>query len=216
MTLTLGDLETLVARALRDPNHNTWTVPELDDLINEGIDAVSSVYPADVALINAVTLSANVWQYPASALNIERIYRIDVWASTTAAPPAGFQYTLLPTTGDGPNSGWDFFAGSIFLPPNYLPVTGQYLSLFGYRSFVQLSASTDTSDLDTKAKWGVLWYCQYEGFKRLLADRADFQQWQLNSNNTDVTAATMNQMVLFAERQWNDRRQQLRKFRRLG
>src|ERR1700690_3779624 len=151
MTLKLGDLETLEAKALRAPGHNTFTTGELDDLINEGIDNVSAIYPLEVALINQITLTANVWQYTVS--QVDHIFRIDVWAGTGAAPPAGFQYTLPPYNGEGPNSGWEQFGGSVFLPPNYLPITGTFLNIFGYRAFVQLSASTDTSDLDTKAKW---------------------------------------------------------------
>lgn len=215
MTVTLADLQTSAARVLRDPGTATWSAAELTDMINEGIQEVSGVYPRDVALIQNITISAAVFSYALPA-GIDHIYRIDVYATTTIAPPAGFLYSLPPNNGEGPNSGWETHAGAIFLPPQYLPVAGYTLSLFGYCAYVQLAAATDATDMDTKARLAVMAWVQYDGFKRLLTDRANFQQWQLNSNNTDVTTATMNQMVLFAERAWQTKRNQLRKFRKLS
>ena len=48
MTTTLSDLQTQLARQLHDTSNTTWSVAELTDLINQGIDALADFYPKEI------------------------------------------------------------------------------------------------------------------------------------------------------------------------
>ncbi len=202
---TLSDLRTTAARALRDTGNATFSVAELDDLINQGIDELADVYPREI-VATIGTVAANVTTYSVSAFT--NIYRVDV--------SDGTYRTALPHGVDGADSGWETHAGIIYLPPSWPLTNGNTLKVFGYGRYVQLSASTQTTDLDVSGINAVIVFVQVEAFQRLVADRAKFQQWQSNSNNTDVTALGVAQLAGQATARWRAQRQRLRHLRKLG
>lgn len=209
MATTLAQLETMVARDLRDTGNNTWNTNELDDLINQGIDAVSEVYPKQV-YDTSLTILANTWTYAIpSSFNRDGIYRVDIFTSA-----ASYRYTLGSAQGDGPNSGWETHAGVLFLPVSVSFVSTDLIRLFGYGRFAQLSSSSDTTDMDSTAIWGMRVFARSEAYDKLLQDRAKFQQWQAQTNNTDVTAAVLNGIAFSARRRWKEERDRLRRVRK--
>lgn len=204
---TLSDLRTYTARALRDTANGTWTTGELDDLINQGIDEISSFYPKDVVSTFA-TVSAGVVSYAASSYT--NIYRIDQYDGTT------FRGVVPHGTGEGPDSGWELHAGIVWFPPTYQMPTGYTLRAFGYGAYIQLTASSQTTDLDTTGIWAVVRYAQVEGWAALMGDRAKFMQWQTDSNNTDVSPLVMAQLYNAALSRWARQVRRMRKMRKLG
>lgn len=204
---TLSDLRTYVARDLRDTSNLTWSTAELDDRINQGIDAIGQFYPKEV-VSDFATVAASVSSYSASAFT--NIYRIDTYSGTT------YRGSVTHGNGEGPDSGWELHAGVIWLPPTFPVATGYVMRGFGYGAYVQLSASTSTTDLDTSGTWAVRVFCQVECFAQLIADRAKFKQWQTDSNNTDVTALGLAQIYSGATSRWAREVQRLRKMRKLG
>jgi hypothetical protein len=204
---TLSDLRTYVARDLRDTSNQTWSTAELDDLINMGIDELASFYPKEI-VSNFATVSAGVVSYAASSYT--NIYRIDQYSGTS------YMGTLAHGIGDGPDSGWELHAGVLWLPPTFTIPTGYLLRGFGYGGYVQLSASTQTTDLDTSGVWAVRVFAQVEGFSHLLADRAKFKQWQIDPQNTDVSLLQMSQLYQGALGRWAREVRRLRKVRKLG
>ena len=206
---TLSDLRTQVAADLRDAAFDTWTSDEIDDLINQGIDAVGDVYPRQIVQTIG-TVSASVSSCSASAFRY--VFRLDIYTS------AGSYDGEMPHAISGADSGWEFHNGIIYLPPNWMPDAGDTLRAWGYGSYVQLSSSTSTTDLDTSAQNAVRVFCQAEGFHRLIASRVAYQQWQSQSANTDVTALALNQIAFNASRRWETEKARLRGrgFRRLG
>lgn len=204
---TLSDLRTYVARDLRDTTNSTWSTTELDDFINQGIDELATFYPKEI-VSTIGTVSAGVVSYAVSSYT--NIYRIDQYSGTT------FMGSLAHGVGEGPDSGWELHAGVLWLPPTYPPPTGYTLRAYGYGPYVQLSASTQTTDLDTSGIWAVRVFAQVEGFAHLLADRAKFKQWQTDQQNTDVGLLQMNQLYGVAASRWARQVNRLRKIRKLG
>jgi hypothetical protein len=206
---TLATMRTELARALRDPDQKTFTVNELNDLINQGISALSRFAPRE-AVDTTVFLSVGVNSYTTS-VTFTQIFRVDRYNSLGV-----YQDTLPASTGDGPNSGWDLHAGVLFLPPTRTWTTGDQLYCFGYASFAQLLTDSDAFAGDTNGEWAVIVFGQVEGFSRLLSDRTMFQQWQANPGNTDVTALSLGQIYRGAQQRWDEEKRSLRRLRKVG
>ena len=204
---TLSDLRTYVARDLRDTSNATWSTTELDDRINQGIDAIGQFYPREI-VSDFATVAAAVTSYSASAFTT--IYRIDTYSGTT------YKGSVVHGTGEGPDSGWELHAGKIWLSPTFPVATGYVLRGFGYGAYTQLAAATSTTDLDTSGIWAVRVFAQVECMAQLIADRAKFRQWQTDSNNTDVTALGLAQLYQGATQRWAREVQRLRRMRKLG
>ena len=208
---TLTQLRTSVRSDLRDTTGATWSDTEVGDLINSGIDWINGFYPKEAIQTTAYTqpISGELFSVALTAVNWP--FRIDVYTD-------GGQYreTLWPSTGDGPDSGWEVHNNILFLAPHYvLPDTGT-MRIFGYTGFVQLSSNTSTTDMDVSAIAGMRVWVQAEAFNRLLSDRVAFQQWQVQSGNSDVSALSMNQIALSNQARVRREEARLRRIRRLG
>ena len=205
---TLADLETQVSRDLRDTTNAVFSVAEVDDLINQGISALASFYPKQVVQTIG-TVSAGVYSYSASAFT--RIYRIDIYSSA-----GSYKSTLDGYIGGSPNTGWEQHGQVVYLPPLVTFTAGDTLRAFGYGGYIQIAASSNSTDLDTDAIWAVRVFAQVEAFERLLADRATFQQWQASPGNTDVTAMALASLARSARARWLGEQQRLRRLRKVG
>jgi hypothetical protein len=203
---TLADIRTTVAERLRDTGNNTWSTDELDALINQGIDALADVYPKEIVQ-SLGTVQSSVYTYGASSFT--NIYRIDLYD-----PDGNYRGPLPMGDASSRDAGWELHGGVVYLPPN-LPLTADStLEAFGYGRYVQLSASTSTTDLDTSGFWAVVAYCQARGFASLLADRVAFQQWQAQPGNTDVNAVGLAQIEGSTRSFWESEKQRLRRMRK--
>ena len=204
---TLANLETTVARRLRDSGNATWTTAELDDLINQGIDEIADFYPREIVQTIG-TVSAGVISYAVSSYT--NIYRLDIYTS------AGSYKDTLPSGIGGANSGWEMHGGVLFLPPAYSYTAGDTLKAWGYGRFTQLATSSSVTDLDQSAIWALVTYCQAEGLSQLVDGRANFQQWQSSPGNTDVTATALAQIANGARVRWRDEQRRLRRMKKTG
>ena len=206
---TLATLQTNIAAALRDSANSTFTTTELTAFINRGLNELGGVYPREI-VNTSTTVSSGVYSY-ALPTGMTYPYRVDIYTD------AGSYYaTLAPSRGEGPNDGWQVHNGTLYLPPGMSLTTGYTLHLYGYGVYTQLSATSDTTDLDTVGEWAVLLYAQMAGLKALTIDRALFQQWQADANNTDVTPIAVGQLYQIARRDWTDEKTRLRKLRKSG
>lgn len=209
MSTTLSDLETTIAAALRDSAKATFAASELDAMINQGIDALSSFYPKEVA-DSSLTISAGVFTY-ALPSTITRVFRADIYTSA-----GSYRFTMpkaIEVT-EGPNSGWETHGGVFYLPPSYTYQAGDVIRLYGYGGYIQLSASSATTDLDQSAIWALVAFCQNKAFGRLAMDRGLYQQWQTESGNSDVSLAALASAREQARREWRDEMQRLRRMRK--
>lgn len=205
---TLADIRTYISRDLRDTGNATFSVAEVDDLANQGIDALAAFYPREVAQ-SIGTVASGVFTYSVSAFN--SVFRVDIHDSSGV-----YRDEIPRSTGDGRNSGWEVHASILYTPPMWKLTVGDTLTAFGYAGYTQLSASTQTSDLDASGLWAVRVFAQAQGFKRLLNDRAKYQQWQTEANNTDVGLVQLNNAYFSAQRDWASEQRRLRKLRRAG
>jgi hypothetical protein len=211
MAETLSSIRTMVRRDLRDPNGATWTDAEVNDLINSGIDWVNGIYPKDAIQTTAFTQPVSGSVFSVALSDVSWVFRVDSYDGS-----GKFKETVLPSTSDGPNSGWEVHDNIMFLPPHYTLSSPGTLRIFGYTTFIQLSADSTTSNLDVTALNAVRVWAQAEAFSRLLSDRVAFQQWQVQSGNSDVSALSMNQIALSNQQRVRREETRLRKMRRLG
>jgi hypothetical protein len=208
---TLSALRTSVRSDLRDPNGATWSDTEISDLINSGIDWVNGFYPKEAIQTMTYTQPISGELFSVALTTVSWPFRVDVYTSG-----GQYQETLLPNSGDGPDSGWEVHNGILFFPPHYTMHNIGTLRIFGYAGFVQLSSSSSTKDMDTSAISSVRVWTQAEAFNRLLSDRVAFQQWQVQSGNSDVSALSLNQIALSNQARVRREESRLRRIRRLG
>lgn len=208
---TLSQLRTTARTDLRDANGATWSDTEVDGLINSGIDWVNGFYPKEAIQTTAFTqpISGSIFSVALTAVSWP--FRVDAYDAA-----GKYKETLLPSTSEGPNSGWEVHTDTIFFPPHYSLSSPGTLRIFGYSTFVQLSSSTSTTDMDVSAINAVRVWVQAEAFSRLLSDRVAFQQWQVQSGNSDVSALSMNQIALTNQARVRREESRIRKMRRLG
>lgn len=211
MAETLSSIRTMVRRDLRDPNGATWTDSEIDDLINSGIDWLNGFYPKEAIQTTAFTQPVSGSVFSVALTDVSWPFRVDSYDDS-----GKFKETVLPSTSDGPNSGWEVHNGIMFLPPHYTLSSPGTLRIFGYSTFIQLASSTSTTDMDYSGINAVRVWAQAEAFSRLLSDRVTFQQWQVQSGNSDVSALSMNQIALSNQQRVRREEARLRKMRRIG
>ena len=211
MAETLSSIRTMVRRDLRDPNGATWSDSEVSDLINSGIDWLNGFYPKEAIQTASFTQPVSGSVFSVALSDVSWVFRVDAYDDA-----GKFKETVFPTTSDGPNSGWETHNGIIFFPPHYTLSSPGTLRIFGYSTFIQLSADSTTTDLDYSGINAVRVWAQAEAFSRLLSDRVSFQQWQVQSGNSDVSALSMNQIALSNQQRVRREEARLRKMRRLG
>lgn len=202
---TLSDLRTEVSRKLRDTTNTTWSTTEVDDAINQGIDALAAFYPREI-VSDVATIAAGTRTYSVSSFT--NIYRIEQWSGTTFKG-------IIPHGVGGGDSGWETHANVLYLPAGYTYTTGYVLRAYGYGAYTQLSASTQTTDLDTSGQWAVKVYAQIECVSALLNDRVAFAQWQVDTNSTDVSLLALTQTYNSLRSKWASERQRLKRMRKL-
>ena len=205
---TLADLRTYVSRDLRDASNTTFTTTEVDDLVNQGIDALADVYPKEIVSVVG-TVATNVYTYPVT--DYTNIYRVDI--HDPASSPT--YQSEVPHAYEGRNSGWETHAGVLYLPPNWPLTAGRWIRAYGYGPYIQLSTGSSTTDMDTSGIAAVRVFVASKAYNRLLMDRALFAQYQAQPGNTDTTALALNQLAYSMKQEWAAERQRLRRVRKL-
>lgn len=209
MPTTLGDIQTTLARQLRDISFATFSTAEMNDWINRGIDSIADVNPREVTDYS-ITISSNVYTYTPTQ-SFANIYRVDIHSSSDS-----YLGVLPKGLGEGRDSGWEWHAGILWLSPNWPLSAGYKLRIFGYARYIQLSASSSTTDMDTAAINAVIAFAEAEALSALEIDRAKFQQWQATPGNSDVGLLHVATARRDAERRWREEQRRLRRMRKLG
>jgi len=214
MAVAFSALLTSLRRTLRDPNSTTWTDAQLGELVNQGIDAIGTVYPKEVIETAAYTQPIQGAVHSMSLSTVTWPIRIDVYDASSL-----YVETVYPTLGYGANSGWELHAGKLFFPPHYrfTSDTGTF-RVFGYGAWtpINIDVSSSTTDLDTRAQYAVKVFVEAEALTMLMYDRAQFQQWQVAAGNTDVTALGLNNIAAAAQQRWRQEKARIRVFRKQG
>jgi hypothetical protein len=209
---TLAQVRSACRIEIRDLNGSTWSDDEVNQMINGGIDWLNGFYPKEEIISVAFTqpISGSIFSV---SLNNEDFwpFRVDAYDSS-----GKFRQTIQPASDAGPDSGWDYFADTLFLPPHYTLSSPGTFKIFGYSHEVQLTSDTATTALNSSALTALRSWVGAHAFERLLSDRVAFQQWQVQSGNSDVSALSMNQITLTNQARVAQEERRLRRLRRLG
>jgi len=214
-TPTLLQLRTMVRTDLRDPDGTTFEDQTVTDFVNAGIAEISRIAPRESR--QQIPFDPTVNQY--STLLVDA-HRVEAW-DTVAVPPTFF--TLIPPQADNDfnssQAGWEIWAGSLSIPSGWtsgLTPSRHSFVVWGWMGYAQLVNDTDVADFtDANLVWAVREYAAVAGFEYLMADRALFEQWATQANNTDVTPAALANMLSLWLSKWERRRKQLRTLRQL-
>jgi hypothetical protein len=72
------------------------------------------------------------------------------------------------------------------------------------------------TDLDEAGIFAGLIFVQMRAYRRLSIDRAKFQQFQQNPENSDVTMASLMGSYSSVRQDWEDKKVELRSIRKVG
>lgn len=203
-------LRTALARDLRDPDLETFTSDELNDLLNHAIVEVSRVYPKEETR-SLVTEQDEQNQFAIDAITIFRVELLDEEGVVkVGVPPSTLQVTY--------EDGYDLHGGILFLPTyvaqNLRFEDGQTIRVWGYFPRELFEDDTAAFDGDAEAEWAVRTYANLEGYQRLQNDRLLFQQWLTNTGNTDVSPNQLAQTADMYRSQWRETRNRIRSLQR--
>ena len=221
---TFADLITKVRRDLRDTNASayTWSDAEVGDMVDDGIDQVESIYPKEIThefvyTAPAISGGLRTVSLASSTSSISQLYRVEIYGSE-ASVRQNYQQSLEPGTGYGPDSGWDIHDGILHLPPYYELPNPCNIRLLGYGTYKKIDggSTTQTHNLDTLAASAVRTWVRYDSMVRLISDRVRFQQWQVASGATDISALQINQLAAQAANRWKEESRRIKRFRRSG
>lgn len=221
---TLADLRVAVARDLRDATNDTFTLDQVLDYINEGIVEINRIrpvedreeYEGDDALTD---------------LPFNYVFMVEFCSQANAGDPLNWS-TINPSeeeVGYGRN-GWTYFGHTLHLAPQIvysidravtaLTAAQVHLAIWGYVDRDLLTADTDDGEdvlapfADGQEEFAVRKFARLAGFRALSLDRALFQQWQQQANNSDISETQLNAMVNTYETDWERLRKGLYTIRR--
>lgn len=215
--ITFVQLKAKLAAALRDPDQDTFEEDELGDLLNGAIAEVGKLAP--LPYTETITVLANTLTYELASAVLDapssdvRVARVEVWDSTQT--PDEFVARLIPGSEAYVNesdTGWRNWAGTLYLTnaqERALVVGTHILRVWGYAPHPQLDDDADELNVTPLHQFAILEHATKTGFERLLADRELYQQWQTQSNNTDVSFAGLLNAVNVWTQKWERRRRQL-------
>ena len=225
---TRADIRTQIQRELRDPDGNSWSTEELDDLINAGINAVSDFSPQEVREDITYTFPQTIASGSFGKLKevtptntFSTVFRVELIDSNSVI------YETLPPSTGGSSSGWEYFGDKLLIPELYYyrstPVTvagSVYeqikLRVFGYARHAMLTSDATATTLNDQEQQACRVYAVAQALSRLMTDRANFQQWQIASGATDISISELAVLANSARQRWFEERGRLRKMRRLA
>lgn len=214
MSTTFSSLLTSLRLSLRDPNGTTWSNTQIGELINRGIDAIGDVYQSETIQSTAFTQPISGSVFSVALTTVTWPVRVDVYDNS-----GKYRETVRPSSGDGPDSGWETHGGILYLPTRYVfAVSEGTLNIVGYGPWTQIDTAHQSSitNLDVTAANAVKVFVEAEALTMLTFDRAQYQQWQVSSGSSDISALGMNNLALAAQQRWRQEKNRIRRFRKGG
>ena len=206
------DLRDAVASDLRDPLHKAFTDTQIGDLVNEGIAELNRLRPLE--RIESLPLVEGSKAY---ATTLQGVFLVE---GKRQGEPA---YWPIPETdyaaGVGSQGGWTLFGGFLVLPGLMTPLDPDVddIRVWGYRDRNELVADSDVPQfIDLTDEQAVRSYARYTALEMLLHDRALFQQWQTQTNNSDISATQLLQAASTLQGQWDTLRKRVARLRRVA
>lgn len=177
MANNLATLNTKLATALRDTTYAVWTTGEIDDLLTW---AAAAIFPKLAKSVReTVTLVNDDDQYTLST--VREASRVDLLDEDSLV--------MMPL----PGGSWEIWGDSyqasptLYINPRFA-MTGRTLRVHGYAPY-DLS-STLPPDAFVPL---ILAIARAEALRRMIGDRAKFEQWMAENQTQNVT---VNELVL--------------------
>lgn len=147
-----------------------------------------------------------------NAVNSIEVSKAEVWNVADGVP-----YPVMSinrpgfSRSDFTEVGWRIWAGTLEVPYRLIQSLsdGAFIRVWGYAPYDRLTEDTQVTDLTDELEWAVMLYCDAVSTRRLWNDRSLFSQWQIRSNNTDITPAQLANRMNMAEAAWARKERQL-------
>lgn len=215
MSITYGELQTKVSRALRDEGNKTFSAEVVKDMIQAGWAEIDRVAPQRFQ--EDITPDPDTLSYTlrsgdfSSTVDEIEVYRVEVWDTTTtphrpfrfvepgSAHPSGLTYS---------QAGWFVWGGVLELPNRIVDMIdpdAHSIRVWGYSPWPPVDDDADVIPFGKEREEAIVIYCWVEALRKLLANRSLFTQWQTRSNNTDVTPAALMNELSIAQDDWRRR-----------
>lgn len=223
---TLAELRGLLADDLRDPDGKTFDSDDLDSMINSGLIEVGKIAPSrfqeDLDPVEnqfEYTLRSDVFT---EAIPEIEVNRVELWDATTtpmspvsSIQPASQEYLNYS------NVGWSLRDGVLELPYNTVTFIGSdfanyLIRVWGYSPYPLVSDGTDTIPVSGEREQAVRDYTMVLALKRLSMERDLFTQWQTRAGATDVSPASLMNMLSIAKADWKERARAITVLRELA
>lgn len=207
---TRGQLKTAIARDLGDPSNLTFSDAHLGDFIDDATAAVGRIAPLKfdeqiTPLLNTLDydLQTAIFGGPEPTVQVQRV---EVWDGSVS--PRNFLYWLTPQAQGYVNAsgvGWEVRGGTLSITNAqyiWLNLATQVLRVWGYRPYPRLTDDATTLGFPFEIEMAVRAYAKVAAYRLLDTDRSLFTQWQIRANNTDMTPASLMNLVSAAEASW--------------
>lgn len=216
---TYGDLQDKVARAIQDPDYETFEAQTIKDVIQSAWQDLSRIAPQRFTedltpIADTLTYQLRADDFPTPQDNIELV-RVEIW-DTDVTPNIALRW--VPPRGAHPGGltysqgGWEVWGGILRIPNNYvsgIDVDTQSIRVWGYAPWVAPVEDEDTIAINAELEEALVIACNVGLLRRLTSNRALFTSWQTRSNNTDVSMASLMNDLAQAQEEWRRLRREI-------
>jgi hypothetical protein len=220
---TLEALTDSVYRDLADEAKAVFSTLQVEDFVRGGIAELNRVSPNDGVesitwVIDPDTEKITQYEYDILSTLIYRVERREsTYGNAYPIPEAEMGQTVT--------SGYVFRqttnGGHIEFPSWWIdqldPATDT-IRIYGYQvrplPYTVEGQESPNIGISSEEEYSIRSYAKSEGFDLLAHDRSLFQQWQGQTNNTDVSPTQMMQMAANAKQDWSRHRGLIRTVRR--
>jgi len=212
MTTTYLELRQKIARAIQDPDNETFSDDTLKDVVSSVWADIGRVAPEqfteDITPIAdqlSYDLRADVFTDPNPDVELRNV---EIW-DTDASPnvpvfwvtPKKAHYADLAHS----QAGWEVWNGTLYLPNRVvagIDVDAQVIRVWGYSPWAMVVEDSDQLPFPHSYEEALVVGANVGILRRLTSNRALFTAWQTRSNNTDVSMASLMNDLEAAKDEW--------------
>jgi hypothetical protein len=216
-----SEMQTIIWRALRDPNGTVFPPDTVNDFIAQALSDLSGYRPKE-------QVETAVWPldiYTPPFTDFTAIWKVEVVVvdDPTSTDIRTISIPYADASSETNRAGWDFFGGSLILPAFWstrinatIGDNDANMVVWGYTDRDQPDDDDSILDLaDSTDFLCAVNHCKSQGFELLTHDRALYQQWLAATNNTDVSPTQLTGMYNQAESSYQHSRARNTKMRRM-
>lgn len=203
---TLAQLQTRLARDLRDPSNGTFSLAMLTDLLNDGVVELSRIAPKE--------FQEDITGDGGYAYTLEQedatVERVEIWTANSNEFRVRVP-NLYHAVNFNSQTGWEWWNETLYLPKAYgdFATSDYVVRVWGHAAYPLMESSGDDSGMNNDLEEALIEYGTLGGFELMLNERALFKQWQAQQNNTDAGMNSLISAVGLWQSKWERRRKQL-------